>query len=348
MKKLKLNEVCNLVGMTRRAIQECEDFGIAIKPVETNKYGHLLYGEDEIERLWLIRFYREMEYTKTDIEKIFNNPDYSRSEELEKQIRALEKKRDELDHIITIARKMRNLGVGPTAFLFPGVNDVISFNDYAPLLASGFRNDYPPEFVEDSADVWLTTEEENICADIVKIVFELADEGYEPESDLIQNRIKLLHNYHQRLFSDSIFILSMCTMPLAPSSEVCMEIDQKYGPGKGNYFYKAVLAYCKTNQSESDKEFEAAFDKLEELQSKGYKFDSPEALNEVSKMHRFFSQIRCLNESSHIRILENLADSYGSREFKQILDNGREKGATWYISNAIKHYCEETRRGTYE
>ena len=38
-----LHEVTQIVGMTRRVIQEYEKAGLATAPTATNKYGHLLY-----------------------------------------------------------------------------------------------------------------------------------------------------------------------------------------------------------------------------------------------------------------------------------------------------------------
>ena len=37
-----LNEVIDIVGLKRRAIQEYEKAGLAKKPTHSNKYGHLL------------------------------------------------------------------------------------------------------------------------------------------------------------------------------------------------------------------------------------------------------------------------------------------------------------------
>lgn len=44
-----LNEVVDLVDMTRRVIQEYEKAELAKAPTTTNKYGHLQYDESSIE-----------------------------------------------------------------------------------------------------------------------------------------------------------------------------------------------------------------------------------------------------------------------------------------------------------
>ena len=73
--KRTLNEVIKEVGLTRRQIQECENYGtendrdrsanhlrnkhhkpFTIQPTKEN--GKLMYDEDAVERLWLIKFYK--------------------------------------------------------------------------------------------------------------------------------------------------------------------------------------------------------------------------------------------------------------------------------------------------
>lgn len=65
-----LHEVEKIVGLNRRVIQEYESKGVAIKPTHKNKYGYLLYDTPEIERLWQLKFYRELGYRIPEIEEI--------------------------------------------------------------------------------------------------------------------------------------------------------------------------------------------------------------------------------------------------------------------------------------
>lgn len=73
-----LSEVSKLVGLSRRMIQEYESSGLAKTPTTKNKYGHLLYSDDDIDKLWQLRFYKELGYKKGDIEKIFTDKNFNR------------------------------------------------------------------------------------------------------------------------------------------------------------------------------------------------------------------------------------------------------------------------------
>ena len=68
-----VTKAANIVGLTVRMIQEYEKYGVAIKPTERNKYGYLMYDDDAIDRLWQIRFYRELGYDKKAIKSVFDD-----------------------------------------------------------------------------------------------------------------------------------------------------------------------------------------------------------------------------------------------------------------------------------
>lgn len=109
-----LNEVVDLVDMTRRVIQEYEKAGLAKTPTTTNKYGHLQYDESAIERLWQIRFYRELGYNKEQIRKALSDPSYNKHDAIVEQISRLEEKKRQLESMIEIARAYNEMDVLPS------------------------------------------------------------------------------------------------------------------------------------------------------------------------------------------------------------------------------------------
>lgn len=119
-KKMTLKEIDKELGLSRRIVQECEKAGIVIKPKKEIKgkeeYGHtiypktdnrpLLYGKEEIERLWEIRFYRELGYNIPKIKEILNGTTFNRKEELKEQIKKLEKKKELISKMQDVAREI--------------------------------------------------------------------------------------------------------------------------------------------------------------------------------------------------------------------------------------------------
>ena len=108
-------KAADIVGLTVRVIQEYEKYGVAFKPTKRNKYGYLMYDDDIIDRLWQIRFYRELGYDKRAIKAVFDDPCYGFSTTLETQVKQLEQKRREIDNLINIDNLMRETGLTPKA-----------------------------------------------------------------------------------------------------------------------------------------------------------------------------------------------------------------------------------------
>lgn len=66
MQDMTLKEVCNIVGITRRTVQGYEQAGM-VTPSGKNKYGYLLYDEEEIEKIRMIKQYQDFGFTIKEI-----------------------------------------------------------------------------------------------------------------------------------------------------------------------------------------------------------------------------------------------------------------------------------------
>lgn len=66
MSKMTLREICNLVGVTRRAVQGYEKAGL-VECSGKNKYGYLLYDELAVEKIRNIKQYQEFGFTIKEI-----------------------------------------------------------------------------------------------------------------------------------------------------------------------------------------------------------------------------------------------------------------------------------------
>lgn len=67
MEKKTLKEVCELVGVTRRAVQGYEDAGL-VASTGRNKYGHLLYDESAVEKIKEIKLYQDFGFSIKEIQ----------------------------------------------------------------------------------------------------------------------------------------------------------------------------------------------------------------------------------------------------------------------------------------
>ena len=67
MEEKTLKEVCELVGVTRRAVQGYEDVGL-VASTGRNKYGHLLYDESAVEKIKEIKLYQDFGFSIKEIQ----------------------------------------------------------------------------------------------------------------------------------------------------------------------------------------------------------------------------------------------------------------------------------------
>ena len=74
MQKKTLREVCNMVGVTRRAVQGYEKIGL-VDSSGKNKYGYLLYDEEAIEKIRTIKQYQEFGFKVKEIKELLEVPE---------------------------------------------------------------------------------------------------------------------------------------------------------------------------------------------------------------------------------------------------------------------------------
>ena len=99
MGNMTLKEVCNEVGVSRRAIQGYEKLGL-VQATGKMKRGYLLYDEDMILRIRTIKMYQNAGFQLKQIKGIIDEPAEVRKAALEGKITKLQKKKEELDETI--------------------------------------------------------------------------------------------------------------------------------------------------------------------------------------------------------------------------------------------------------
>ena len=90
MESMTLKEVCNMVGVTRRAVQ-CYEQEELVSSTCKNKYGYLLYDDVAVKRIQEIKMYQEFGFALKDIKLLL---EYSEKEYVEMmEIRLAEMKK---------------------------------------------------------------------------------------------------------------------------------------------------------------------------------------------------------------------------------------------------------------
>ncbi|MDQ0220193.1 MerR family transcriptional regulator [Peribacillus cavernae] len=93
-----------LAGVSTRTLRYYDEIGL-LKPARTNSSGYRIYGQQEVDRLQQILFYRELEISLDNIKEIVTAPSFNRAEALIEHREQLLDKRKQLDLLIANVEK---------------------------------------------------------------------------------------------------------------------------------------------------------------------------------------------------------------------------------------------------
>ena len=134
--------------------------------------------------------------------------------------------------------------------------------------------------------------------------------------------------------------------PLKVQMQLDVAIDEIFGNNSSKYLFEAIQTFSKNNQNNSyDKELFECIGNIGEFGLKKYTTNSIEVQNEAKKIHELIMQIRLYNEKGQINLLSSLSKLFGSKEYKGIIDNGKEKGISWFVSRVLEIYVENITGG---
>lgn len=333
----KLSEVVAESGMTRRVIQEYEDNGILVKPVETNKYGYLLYDDIDTEEVWKVRYLRDLGFDKKNIKRIQNSSIQQRQVFLKNQVKCLEEKICDLEKTIRIEQLLNDLGVP-----FERIQDIAQTKSYDMLrnmlAASGEVLDSMDDFSGEFKEVLTESEVESCCEDFIKIT-EFFKSGVSFSNVEVQNVVHKMHKVISKEISELTFAFTWYILSFAPGTIIGEDIDNTYGTGCSEYFYQACREYCDNiDNNETDLLFYSALNEIIDLSWKGYKAGSKEVQELVGKVFIVFSKIAICDYQCHLDILSVIGKIFASEYFKDLLDDGQPRGVSWFISTSIAIY----------
>lgn len=98
-KRKTLHELCDELNVSRRAVQGYEKAGL-VSAAGRNKYGHLLYDQNEQERIGLIRLYQQMGFSIKEIKILIDAPHDVKRDALGKQIKHLKEEQIRIGSVI--------------------------------------------------------------------------------------------------------------------------------------------------------------------------------------------------------------------------------------------------------
>ena len=328
-------QVAENVGLSVRIIQEYEKAGLAFKPTHRNKRGYLLYDDREVNRLWQIRFYRELGYDNKQIHDIFDDPAFDFHSSITRQIEELKQKKLALDRLIETAEFIADSGITPL-FLRELFASAFPFTyDYAQALLNnmGSKSQIAPSDENETSffdSLWDSIE------GLIERAVELAESGEPPESIQIQVLIEAIA---ARVTHSSTNARVIVQQVFSPGSSIAQEINESIGPGSASYFYNACMIYLNNHPiQEFEKRLETVVTKLTRARLRGCNPASDEILVLAIQFIQPFRQEPFLQDTPLRVLLQALINGYRDNA----MHTTDESDDCAYIADALQHYMDIT------
>ena len=236
-----LREVCNLVGVDRHVLQRIGTSKNAKNPLLpptciNASSGYWYYDDAAIERLWLIKLFRELGCTFKQIQEILDRSDFDQREWFGKQIELLEKKKEHIDKLIHVAELIRTSGMLPTEI--ENIKNY-SIEEYLDHIKNRF----------DSVNSQTMQRMERIFGDVyfnstLNEIFNAWKTGLQPKDTEVQILVgKNYQAFNAAAKVSSFEAFMMFGKMMISNGDFSFKMDEVHGKGSSNFVGESIKIY---------------------------------------------------------------------------------------------------------
>lgn len=241
---MKINEVAKLTGVTVRTLHYYDEI-VLLPPSEITDTGYRLYDEAALETLQQILFFRELDFSLSEIKGIMANPAFDKVEVLSRHKKLLIKKRERLNGLIELVNK-----------IIKG-EKTLSFKEFDMTEIEKYKKEYAAEVKERWGETEAYSEAESKTqsygkeqwqkinkegADILKAFADNRDKA--PDSVEIQALVKQWQDFITSRFYNCTNEILSCLGVMYVGDERFKENIDKNGTGTAEFISKAIEIYC--------------------------------------------------------------------------------------------------------
>lgn len=240
---MTVNEVSKLTGVSIRTLQYYDQIGL-LRPAGRTEAGYRLYDDTALERLQQILLFRELEFPLKEILKILESPSFDRIMALEQQITLLTMKRQHLEDLISLARKLKTTGGSCMDFTAFDTRKIKEYEEQAKK-EWGTTPEYK-EFEQKNADKTLS-EVKAMGSQLMDIVAAFgAMQAKDPADPEVQAQVKKLQDFiTEHYYTCSRVILNQLGQMYGAGGAFTENINAAGGAGAAEFAQKAIEVYCK-------------------------------------------------------------------------------------------------------
>ena len=245
---MKINEVAKLTGVTVRTLHYYDEIGL-LPPSEITESGYRIYDEVSLEKLQQILFFRELDFPLNEIKEIMENPNYDKSQALEKQRELLIKKRDRLEQLIALVNRTME------------GEQQMSFEEFDITEIEKMKEQYAAEVKERWGDTEAYAQSQEKTSKYSKqqwnflqgegdsILQQFGENRNErPDSDIAQELVRKWQDYITvNYYQCTNEILSGLGLMYVADERFTKNID-KYGEGTADFMSKSIQYYVQNQK----------------------------------------------------------------------------------------------------
>ena len=207
--------------------------------------GYWYYDDAAIEKLWLIKLFRELGCTFRQIQEILNSPDFDQREWFGKQIELLEKKKEHIDKLIHVAELIHTSGMLPTEI--DNVKDY-SIDEYLEYTKNKFDS-ISKENMQRVGKIFGDANFNNV----LNKIYATWQAGAHPQDTEVQNLVKnayRIFNTIAKTTSSNGF--EMFGKMMISNGVFSFKMDEAKGKGSSKFVGEAIKIYLKKQEEDTD------------------------------------------------------------------------------------------------
>lgn len=241
---MKINEVAKLTGVTVRTLHYYDEIGL-LKPSRITDAGYRIYDMEALATLQQILFFRELEFSLSDIKEIMANEHYDKAEALQKQKELLIQKRDRLDGLIHLLEKTMRGDMKMSFKEFDMSNIEKSKRKYADEVKERWGDTEAYRECEEKTSGYDKQQWEMLGSEGVRILKAFGEKRLvSPDSAEAQELVQKWQDYiTANFFHCTKEILAGLGIMYIHDERFTMNID-KNGEGTAEFMANAIAIYC--------------------------------------------------------------------------------------------------------
>jgi DNA-binding transcriptional MerR regulator len=252
MVEYSINKLSKMSGVSTRTLRYYDEIGL-LKPARVASSGYRIYGQEQVNTLQQVLFYRELDFSLENIKKLLSVSDFDRGQAFLFHLSALQEKRERLDTLILNVTKSITSMKGEASMSdhekFEGFKQKL-IDDNEQKYGAEIRERYGNKAVEESnTKVKGLTKEQYDESERLRLEFEAtlkaAFKTGEPAGELAQNACEIHKQWLSIYYPEYSKEYHMGLGEMYVADERFRANYEKLSPGCTEFLRNAINIYCK-------------------------------------------------------------------------------------------------------